>query len=450
MQQTRIAFYGNFGAGNLGNECTLQTAIEQTVARVPHAQLICVCPNPADVRARHGIAAALSVSRRPGWSWADLSASHTENDARAERGSGSARRESRVSRFRSKAARLVRIVFVRAPRELVHWCEMLRLLARSDVLLVPGTGIVTDGACGSLGWPYDMFKLTVLARLCGVRVIFLSVGAGPFRHRLGCWLIRRCLGLAHYRSYRDADSKRRLEDIGFNTTHDVVYPDLVFGLSCNHLTSQQTHAERSRIIGLGLKDYATPVNDEDAKNYRDYLLVMADFVMWLQARGHTVRLIIGDAQYDTRVREDLIALLKARGSGAGESLPLSDPVPTVDELLRQLSETDAVISPRFHNLVLALMLNKPVIALSDLPKIDALLVDFGLARFCLPLEGLKPEELTARFVDLQNDAASLRPYIKDVVEKYRHSVDEQYEKVYAHIADPPGLRSRRSRVRAQP
>ncbi len=66
-------------------------------------------------------------------------------------------------------------------------------------------------------------------------------------------------------------------------------------------------------------------------------------------------------------------------------------MPTVEELLRQLRETDAVISPRFHNLVLALMLDKPVIALSDLPKVTALLADLGLGRFCLSLEGLKPE-----------------------------------------------------------
>jgi polysaccharide pyruvyl transferase WcaK-like protein len=435
MQQTRIVFYGNFGAGNLGNECTLQTAIEQTVARLPHAELICVCPNPEDVRARHGIAAAPSLSRELGWSWSDLTASHAGNDVVPESASGPASSGFRVSRFRSKLTRLGRIAFLRAPRELAHWWRMLRVLAGSDVLLVPGTGIVTDGACGSLGWPYDMFKLTVLARLCGVRVIFLSIGAGPFRYRLGCWFIRRSLGLAHYRSYRDVDSKRRLEDIGFNTAHDFVYPDLVFGLSRDRLAATRPDPGLPRIVGLGLKDYATPVDDADVKSYRDYLGVMADFVMWLQDRGFTVRLIIGDAQYDTRVREDLLALLRARDPGAKAALPLSEPVPTVAELLRQLSETDAVISPRFHNLVLALMLNKPVIALSDLPKVDALLSDLGLGRFCLPLEGLKAEELTGRFAQLRNDAENLKPYIRDVVEKYRDSVDEQYDKVYGSTAN---------------
>ena len=419
MRPARIVFYGNFGAGNLGNEVTLETAIEQTLRRLPHAKMLCVCTNPEDVRVRHGIAAAPSMSRDSGWSWSALNTRPTDSDGNdvPSRGGAPAARRHLLSRLGAQLARLGRIAFRRAPRELAHWYKMLRVMARSDVLLIPGTGIVTDSGCGSLGYPYDMFKLTVLARLCRTRVIFLSVGAGPFRKRLGCWFIRRTLGLAHYRSYRDGDSKRRLEDIGFNTARDLVYPDLVFGLSRDHLIAKATETRSPRIVGLGLKDYATPVVDADAKSYRDYLGVMADFVVWLQAQGHSVRLIIGDAQYDTRVREDLIDLLEARGASAKEPLLLSNPVPTVDELLRQLRETNAVISPRFHNLVLALMLNKPVIALSDLPKVTALLVDLGLGRFCLPLEGLKTQDLTGRFVQLQNDAEDLKPYIRDAQEK---------------------------------
>ena len=433
MRPTRIVFYGNFGVGNLGNEVTLETAIEQTLARVPRAGLLCICTGPEDVRARHGIEAVGAQSRASSWSWSDLHARGAGGDGDdAPRGLPPAGRSQLLSRLGAQLARLGRLAFRRAPGELVHWFRMLWLMAHSDLLLIPGTGIVTDGSCGSLGWPYDMFKLTVLARLCGRRVIFLSVGAGPFSHRLGSWFIRRSLGLAHYRSYRDLDSKRRLEDIGFDTGRDAVYPDLVFGLSREHLAGLRVEAESQRIVGLGLKDYAAPVGAADAKSYGEYLGAMADFVVWLQAQGHGVRLIIGDAQYDTRVREDLIALLEARGAGAKAPLLLSDPVPTVDELLRQLSATCAVISPRFHNLVLALMLNKPVIALSDLPKVDALLADLGLGRFCLPLEGLKTRQLTERFGQLQNDAGELKLHIRDVVERYRHLVDEQYGNVYGN------------------
>jgi polysaccharide pyruvyl transferase WcaK-like protein len=422
----RIVFYGNFGAGNLGNEVTLQTAIEQTLTRLPGAELLCVCTNPQDVRARHGIRAAPSMSRDAGWSWSDLDMERT-----AVEGSGAVPPGGLTGRrgFAAKLTRLGRIVFRSVPRELAHWYQMLRIMTHSDVLLTPGTGIVTDGSCGSFGWPYDMFKLAVLARLCGKRVIFLSVGAGPFRYRLGCWFIRRALRLAHYRSYRDADSRRRLEEIGFNTTGDTIYPDLVFGLGDAHLRGQPTETPGRRVVGLGLKDYATPTETADAGGYRDYLDAMADFVVWLQAQGHAVRLIIGDAQYDTRVREDLIALLKSRGASATHPLLLSDPVPSVAELLRQLREADAVVSPRFHNLVLALMLNKPVIALSDLPKVDALLSDLGLAQYCLPLADISSETLILRFAELQTQTGDLKPHIESRVQSYRAALDAQYQAV---------------------
>lgn len=42
----RIAFYGNFGAGNLGNEATLQAIIERIVRRWPDGRLLCFCTDP--------------------------------------------------------------------------------------------------------------------------------------------------------------------------------------------------------------------------------------------------------------------------------------------------------------------------------------------------------------------------------------------------------------------
>ena len=62
MKPARISFYGNFGAGNLGNECTLQAVIEQILRCWPDAQLLCFCANPQDVRTRHNIAAFPSCS----------------------------------------------------------------------------------------------------------------------------------------------------------------------------------------------------------------------------------------------------------------------------------------------------------------------------------------------------------------------------------------------------
>jgi len=397
MKPARISFYGNFGAGNLGNECTLQAAIEQILRRWPDAQLLCFCPNPQDVGTRHNIAAFPS---------------DTVDKTATERFG---------SRRRGRVARICRIAFKRVPLELVHWAKSLRAVSRTDMLIVAGTGIVSDHVCGPLAWPYDIFKLSTLAALCRVKLVFLSVGVGPIRHPLSRWFLTRSLALAHHRSYRDEASKQYLEKIGFNTDRDFVYPDVVFGLSQGNLVSGVRVVQR-RVVGVGLKDYAST----ETKAFREYLDTMAAFVSWLQGHGYGVRLLIGDIQYDSWVIEEFVHVLKSRNIPRDAPLLTVEPTLTVQELLRQVGETEAVISARYHNLVMALIQNKPVIALSDHAKLDSLVTDLGLAQYLVPLENLSPEVLIGRFKQLENDVERLRPYIKAELDKYRQAVDALY------------------------
>ncbi len=157
-------------------------------------------------------------------------------------------------------------------------------------------------------------------------------------------------------------SKQYLEGIGFSTGVDRVCPDLAFGLPRRMFSNHLTSGSKKTIIGVGLKDYYGPdgMDDpRDAKIYRDYLETMATFVYWLCERGYTVRVLIGDVTYDSSVILDFANLLERRGLAPGDGRIVSEPALTVDQLLAQIATTDLVISPRFHNLVLASMLNKP-------------------------------------------------------------------------------------------
>src|SRR5215472_5744194 len=116
MKPARISFYGNFGTGNLGNECTLQAVIEQTLRRSPDARLLCFCTNPQDVRTRHNIATFPSEA-------IDRSGAHEPE---------------------GRLARIFRIAFQRIPLELLHWFKTLLAVRRTDMLIVAGTGIVAD------------------------------------------------------------------------------------------------------------------------------------------------------------------------------------------------------------------------------------------------------------------------------------------------------------------
>jgi polysaccharide pyruvyl transferase WcaK-like protein len=396
VKPKRIAFYGVFGAGNLGNECTLQVIIEQILRRWPDAQFLCFCTNPEDVRTRHGIAAFPA-----------------EAIARAA--------AAKSSRPRGRLERALRIAFLRIPLELVHWVKTLHVMGRTDMLVVAGTGIVRDDLTGPWGWPYDIFKLSTLAALCRIKLVLLSVGVGPIRYPLSRWFLKRSFALAYYRSYRDEASKQYMENIGFNTDRDLVYPDVVFGLSQTNQVSGVRPGQR-RIVGLGLKDYGL----KEPKAFREYLDTMAAFVSWLQGHGYCVRLLIGDMQYDIRVIEEFIALLKSRNIPADAPLLITEPVLTVKELLRQVGETEVVISARYHNLVMALIQNKPVIALSDHAKLDSLVTDFGLAQCLVPLENLKPDILIDKFERLEKDLERLTPHIKAELVKYRQALDTLY------------------------
>src|SRR5690606_23594275 len=84
-----------------------------------------------------------------------------------------------------------------------------------------------DDVWGGAGaHPYALFKWTLLARVCGAKVYFASVGAGPIYSKKSERLLRAALRMASYRSFRDEDSRElvkrqlRLSDPG------AVAPDL--------------------------------------------------------------------------------------------------------------------------------------------------------------------------------------------------------------------------------
>lgn len=159
--------------------------------------------------------------------------------------------------------------------------------------------------------------------------------------------------------------------------------------------------------------------------------MMADFVCWLVEHDYNVRLLIGDFHHDVKVREEVVNAIKGRVVEVGRVV--AEPILSVEELLRQLDETDLVISSRFHNLVLALLLNKPVIALSYQAKFDALMAELGLSDYCLPLGTVDVGSLTKLFEQLQNDAERLKPHIRNKIEKFREALDEQYAVAFAEV-----------------
>ena len=139
----RIALFGNFGTGNIGNEGTLSAMLAFVRRACPHAEILCICPEPGVVTVEHGVRAV---------------------PIRTARGQLS----SPWAKLRARAADLALAV---------------RNVRGVDVLIVPGTGILDDFGEPPRGMPLTLAAVTLVARLRGIPVAFVSIGAG--HNRLG-------------------------------------------------------------------------------------------------------------------------------------------------------------------------------------------------------------------------------------------------------------------------
>ncbi len=450
MKPKCITFFGNFGTQNLGNECTLQAIIYNTSKRLPDAKLQCVCTVPQDTVARHNIPAFGLTAAWPEWATACLRRYRAHRARRQAQTSpsqdgslGKSLAQPGQSRTRPvntetvigqkySLAKWLRSILI-VPKEILHWVMGLRIVMGSDVVIVPGTGLVSDYLTGPFGWAYDLFKWSTIARMSRAKLLCVGIGVGPVFHPLSRWFIRASLGFAHYRSYRDTASKHYVEGLGFRANGDRVCPDLAFGLPAGLLPESPPAIGQKPVIGVGLKDYYGPrsIGDRpDPKAYGHYLNTMAAFVTRLYAQGYSVRVLIGDILYDSSVKRDFVNLMKERGFGSEDVEDACQPVLTVEELLHQLATTDIVISPRFHNLVLAFMLNKPVIALSDHQKLDSLMAGLGLEEYCVPLHNLEVDTLVEHLTKLERNAERLKSCIKQKVQEYRDALDQEYSQIF--------------------
>lgn len=326
---------------------------------------------------------------------------------------------------------MLRRIFVSVPMELLRWRHAITKLKDVDMLVMTGTGMLGDFGISPLGLHYEILKWTIAAKLSRCKVIFLSVGAGPLRKTMSRHIVKAALYLADYRSYRDDFSKEYLTTIGFDSHNDYVYPDLAFSYPTARLPRSYGPARNKPVIGIGLMTYFNRrcTSPEDETIYHNYLSKLGKFVTWLLERGYTVRLIIGDVTYDQRVRNDLRIFLEDRGISYANSAIIDVPAASVDEVMSQLAATDLVVASRFHNVLLALMLGKPVLAISYHEKVDALMAEQGLAPFCQDIESIGVGKMIRQFTVLEEQSNQIKQQLNQKAEACRAALDDQYNRI---------------------
>jgi polysaccharide pyruvyl transferase WcaK-like protein len=409
---TRIGVFGLFGAGNLGNDGSLEAMLRFLRAARPHAQLTCICADPVKIEREHNVRSI----RIGGYGT----------------GSGPARR-------------LLRLPLLRKPLQALHAFRTARKL---DVMLIPGTGILDDFGDTAFGMPIALYTWCLAARVAGTRIAFVSVGAGPIMHPVSRRLMKAAARMAHYRSYRDTVSKTFMESIGFDTRNDPMAPDIAFGLPAPPSPTPPGGAPIT--VGVGVMAYYgwRGAKGEGAQAiYEAYLSRLTRFVLWLLDRGHAVRVLTGEHS-DWRAVTDLKRHLAASRPDYPRQRIVAEPVHSLYDLMQQIAETQVVVATRFHNIVCALKMGRPCISLGYAKKNDVLMADMGLGDFCQHVESLDLNVLTEQFTRVVAGRSVYEQAIREKGAQYTRRLAEQERVLLERFLGEDGRRAASAEHRA--
>lgn len=428
-----IGILGHYGNSNLGDEAIIQAVLDEVRRRWPHGRVYAISGNPSDTFGRYGIPAVsvysgvleepprVAPQARP----LSPAGSPTGVNPRGASGGGLARKV---------AAALVHTVTAIGGEVGRAW-RCYRQARRLDLLLIAGSNQMLDNFGGPWGFPYLNFRWTLLARLAGCRVAWLSVGAGPLEAALSRRFVRGSLRLAHYVSVRDEGSRKLLAEIGVTRTCRV-FPDLAHGLRHDDGPSPPPRKGRS-VVGINVM----PIYDErywpdrSPEKYQRYVREVAALVAALTADACGV-FLFGTHPKDGLVADDVLAALAAEHGQRPERTDLVRSSHRVDELLAVIESADVIVATRFHGALLSLLCERPVLALCYYRKTRELMLAFGQdAEFAVTLEEFDGAEAAGRVKRLLGRAedltAAMRPKNKD----YRAGLAEQYDLVFQLVVD---------------
>ena len=437
-----VAVLGHYGNRNLGDEAIIDATLSGLRSAIAAVVPIAVSMDPHDSARRHGVA-AFPVRRTARSSPVDAARAEA---LRCEVAHASGPRPATADAARASQAsvaadplgprwlrRLLR-PFRRGVRGALAAGAEVRFLGRVwrfvrgvDVVMVTGSNQLLDNFGGAAGYPWTLFKWTVLARLAGARVAFVSVGAGPLEGRTSLALARAAVWLADYVSFRDAASRTLVEGDRARP-RGRVYPDLAFAL-------ERRPAPRGPSVeSIGINPM--PVYDArywpiaDAARYAAYVSTLAELIVRLRAEGYRPFLFATQTS-DERVIADLVA-----ETDEGGTLPVYG-ADTLDGLLAAIDSADLVVPTRFHGTVLGLCRGRPVVAICYHRKTKDVLACAGLGDQAAMIDDLDAGWLFECVTDLARRPAQVHQAIDAVVDAHRAALADQFAAIARLVAAEP-------------
>ena len=440
----KIGVFSHGGTKNLGDEALLAAVVQNVRLRVAGAEVIGFTINPEDTRARHGIP-CFPIRRTgkvtPSQSTVSASVSSEISSGEAPENPGTVDKiKSAIKAIPGLRSLILRLRnlgqgFLTALHEPKFLLDSYKRLKGVELLLVAGSQQLNDGYGGAWGFPFTLYKWTLLSKLTKTKVAILSVGAGPITSPLSKYFFKRVLNMVSYRSYRDAISSRLMESLGIKGSHPV-FPDLVYSFQLPAPKPASKNTERV-VVGTNPvpffdgRYWPTP----DPARYKEYVGKFATFAEWLDKSGHSVLF------FPTQARADVLTINDIRhamnGSGHSPNLLASQHIETIEDLISEISRADLIVANRYHGILISLMMNKPVLGVAYHEKSRALLAQVGQGDYVLNIADFRPEDLIASFAKLEANAPVIKKQIAEHMAPLRQALAQQYDTVFGLIGIRP-------------
>jgi len=428
----KIAVVANAGNTNLGDEAVLVSTLHALRIRVPDADIRVYTVNPRDTAERHGVDVAplrsgnRTRAQRPG----------QQPGARSDSLRAVVRQIPVVSPVLRAGVRFLHHA-KRTAREPGFIVRSWRRLRGSDLLLIAGSNQLEDWFGGPVGYPYTVLLWTVLARLVGAPVAFVSVGAGPLDSRLSRWMCVHALRLAAYVSFRDTESLELMRRLGYHGPGTVV-PDLAFALDLEE--PRRRPAWVPSRIAINVFPYLDPQYDphvtDGGAGFGAYIDSIAGLVASASERGFRP-MLFGSQRADERALDLVQKRLDSRAPELGEverRMP-----PTLADLIALIDESDVVVATRYHGILLGVLRGRPTVGICYQSKSRRLLEMAGLPEYAFDAAGLHDASILDRLTNVTG-AGGAREYLHARALEMREECDRGFSDALERCL--PGLMAR--------
>jgi polysaccharide pyruvyl transferase WcaK-like protein len=159
---------------------------------------------------------------------------------------------------------------------------------------------------------------------------------------------------------------------------------------------------------------------------------MVSLIEWLLAEGYAVRVLTGD-RWDDDYLQHVLQTVRARHPDLGPERFVGEPARDLHQLMNQMRDVEVVIAGRYHNVIMALRLAKPILAMSYAPKADQALEQFGLSSFRHRVDAIDLPKLKQQFTELYRRRAEIERQLRITLATVEAKLESQREQFVAEF-----------------